>query len=138
MLPTSRTTEGDTVTFRTRPDRVLPYLFDALSAEVARQVTEEWSGWRDYGHGDRRAACERMAVLVDLGRQQAAIILERRTGEPVTRWSPKRNRRELADMLEHATSDNPEDLSRHTIRRCRTEVERPWITYARENGRDPR
>lgn len=123
---------------RTRPDRVLPYLFDALSAEVARQVIEEWSGWRDYGHGDRRGACERMAVLVDLGRQQAAIILERRTGDTIPRHSPKRNRRELADMLEQITDDNPEELSRHTITRCRTEVERPWITWARENGRDPR
>lgn len=122
---------------RTRPDRVLPYLFDTLSAEVARQVTEEWSGWRDYGHGDRRGACERMAVLVDLGRQQAAIILERRTGEPVPGWSPKRNRRELADMLEGATSGNPEDLSRHTVSRCRIEVERPWTRWARENGRTP-
>lgn len=129
---------GERLICRARPDRVLPYIFDALSAEVARQVTEEWSAWRDYGHGDRRGACERMAVLVDLGRQQAAIILERRTGEPVPRWSPKRNRRELTDMLEGATEDNPEDLSRHTVMRCRTEVERPWITYARENGRDPR
>lgn len=132
-LNTGTTTEG--MTIRTRPDRVLPYLFDALSAEVARQVIEEWSGWRDYGHGDRRAACERIAVLVDLGRQQAGIILERRTGKPTPAWSPKRNRRELADMLEVATASNPEDLSRHTVSRCRIEVERPWITYARENGR---
>lgn len=138
MLTNTETTEGDTVTIRTRPDRVLPYLFDALSAEVARQITEEWSGWWDYGHGDRRAACERMAILVDLGRQQAAIILERRTGEPVTRWSPKRNRRELADMLDGITANNPEDLSKHTITACRIEVERPWIEWARANGRDPR
>lgn len=117
---------------RERPDRVLPYLFDALSAEVARQCIEEWSAWRDYGAGDRRGACERMAILVDLGRQQCAIILERRTGEPVARWSPKRNRAELADMLEIATDDNPEDLSRHTVNRCRVEVERPWFTYTRE------
>lgn len=123
---------------RTRPDRVLPYLFDALSAEVARQVIEEWSGWRDYGHGDRRGACERMAVLVDLGRQQAGIILERRTGDPVPAWNVKRNRADLADMLEQITDDNPEELSRHTITRCRIEVERPWSAWAREHGRDPR
>lgn len=124
------------MTIRTRPDRVLPYLFDALSAEVARQVIEEWSGWRDYGHGDRRAACERMAVLVDLGRQQAAIILERRTGVPARGWSPKRNRAELADMLEGATANNPEDLARHTITRCRIEVERPWTAWEREHRED--
>lgn len=123
------------MTIRTRPDRVLPYLFESLSAEVARQIIEEWSGWWDYGHGDRRGACERMAILVDLGRQQAAIILERRTGEPVPGWSPKRNRRELADMLDGITSNNPEYLSRHTITACRIEVERPWTAWARENGR---
>lgn len=117
---------------RARPDRVLPYFFDALSSEVARQVIEEWSAWRDYGHGDRRGACDRMAILVDLGRQQAGIILERRTGEPVPAWNVKRNRRELADMLEQITEDNPEDLSRHTVNRCRTEVERPWTAWARE------
>lgn len=120
------------MTCRERPDRVMEWVFDALSAEVARQVIEEWSAWRDYGHGDRRAACERIAILVDLGRQQAAIVLERRTGEPTPGWSPRRNRRTLADMLEVATADNPEDLSRHTIQRCRTEVERPWITWTRE------
>lgn len=122
---------------RTRPDRVLPYLFHALSAEVARQVIEEWASWREYGVADRRGACERMAILLDLGRQQAAIMLERRTGEPSTSWSPKRNRRELADMLERATASNPEDLSRHTITACRVEVERPWFAWARDNGRDP-
>lgn len=121
---------------RVRPDRVLPYFFDALSAEVARQVIEEWSAWRDYEHGDRRGACERMAVLVDLGRQQAAIILERRTGETVPRWSPKRNRAELADMLEGATDNNPEDLPQRTVNRCRTEVERPWIMWDRERGKN--
>lgn len=126
------------MTTRIRPDRVLPYLFDALSAEVARQCIEEWSAWWDYGHGDRRGACERMAVLVDLGRQQAAIILERRTGDPTPPWSPTVNRRDLAAMLETATDDNPEDLSRHTIGRCRVEVERPWIVWAKENGRDAR
>lgn len=125
------------MTIRTRPDRVLPHVFDALSAEVARQAVAEWRGWRDDGHGDRRGACERIAVLVDLGRQQAAIELERRTGVPGTGWSPKRNRRLLADMLEVATSDNPPALSEHTITRCRSEVERPWITFARDNGRDP-
>lgn len=124
-------------TIRIRPDRVLPYLFDALSAEVARQVIEEWSAWSDYGHGDRRGACERMAILVDLGRQQAAIILERRTGEPTPAWSPKRNRAALAEVLDGCTADNPEDLSRHTVNRCRIEVERPWAEYARENGKTP-
>lgn len=123
---------------RTRPDRVLPYLFDTLSAEVARQVTAEWAGWRDDGHGDRRGACERIAVLVDLGRQQAGIELERRTGEPVPGWSVKRNRRDLSDMLEQATADNPQQLPGPLVLQCRIETERPWTTWARENGRDPR
>lgn len=119
-------------TIRTRPDRVMPYLFDALSAEVARQCIEEWTGWRVDGHGDRRGACERMAVLIDLGRQQAAIVLERRTGVPAAPWSPKRNRAQLADDLYAATADNPEDLAEPTIRRCRIEVERPWCQWNRE------
>lgn len=124
------------MTIRTRPDRVLPYMVDALSAEVAGQVIEEWAGWRDDGHGDRRGACERMAILTDLGRQQCAIILERRTGEPVPAWSPKRRRRELADMLDGMTADNPEHLAWSTINACRIEVERPWITWAREKGQN--
>ena len=65
---------------RLRPDRVLDYIFDALSAEVARQCVAEWDAYRvDYA-GTREDAAGRMAVLVDLGRQQAAIELERRTG----------------------------------------------------------
>ena len=123
------------MTIRTRPDRVLPYVFDALSAEVARQCIEEWAGWREDGHGDRRGACERMAVLVDLGRQQAAIMLERRTGVPTTPWSVKRNRAKLAEDLYAATHDNPEDLDEATIRLCRIEVERPWFNWYRQHER---
>ena len=118
---------------RERPDRIMEWMFDALSSEVARQCIEEWSAWRDYGHGDRVGACERMAILVDLGRQQAAIELERRAGIITPRWSPKTNRRDLAARLESATARNPEDLSRHTVSMLRIEVERPWTQYiARE------
>lgn len=121
---------------RTTPDRVLPYLADALSAEVARQIHTEWDSWRWNGlGGERWEACQRIAILTDLGRQQAAIILERRTGEPTERWSPKRNRDELAVMLYGATDDNPETLSRHTINRCRAEVERPLTAWARKETR---
>ena len=123
-------------TIRTRPDRVLPYCFTSLSAEVARQCIEEWSGWRDYDHGDRADACHRMAVLIDLGAQQAAIVLERRTGHPVAPWSPKRHRQKLARELYAMIEDNPEDLPRATITRIRIEVERPWTTWARQNGKD--
>ena len=122
---------------RLRPDRVLPYLFDALSAEVARQCVEEWSAWRDYGHGDRAGACQRMAVLVDLGAHQAALMLERRAGHPTAAWSPKRHRAKLARELDTMTEDDPEELARATISRIRIEVERPWIAWARENGRNP-
>ena len=122
---------------RLRPDRVLPYLFDALSAEVARQCIEEWAAWRDYGLGDRAGACQRMAVLVDLGAQQAALILERRAGHPTAPWSPKKHRQYLARELYAMTDDNPEDLARATISRIRIEVERPWIAWAQENGRNP-
>ena len=117
---------------RLAPDRVLPFHFDSLSAEVARQVIEDWEAWRDYGRGDRREACERMAILVDLGRRQAAILLERHTGHAPTRGSVKRHRAELANMLEVITDDNPEELPRATITRCRIEVERPWRTWERE------
>lgn len=120
----------DSMTTRTRPDRALTHTFDALSAEVARQCIAEWNGWRIDGHGDRRAACERMAILADLGRQQAAIELERKTGEPVPRWQPKRSRAELADRLEVATDGNPEVLSWSVVVMLRTEVERPWTMYA--------
>lgn len=122
---------------RLAPDRALPYVWDALSAEVARQCIQEWSAWRDYDHEDRRAACERMAILADLGRQQAAIELERRTGFHAPSWSPKRNRRELAERLESATASNPEDLARATVNMLRIEVERPWTQYIaqRETGR---
>ena len=123
------------MTIRTRPDRVLPYLFDALSAEVARQCIEEWASWRDYGHGDRAGACQRMAVLVDLGAQQAAIMLERRTGHVTAPWSPKRHREKLARELDGMTEGNPEDLAEATIRRIRIEVERPWFRWHRQHER---
>lgn len=111
---------------RLAPDRVLAFTFDMLSAEVARQCIAEWAQWWDHLQGDRTGACERMAILTDLGRQQAAIELERRSGVPAVRWSPTANRRELTAMLEGATSSNPEYLSQHTINRIRVEVERPW------------
>lgn len=134
----NKTTEEDIVTIRTRPDRVLLYPFDVLSAEVARQCIEEWAGWRQDSRGDRRGACERMAILVDLGRQQSAIILERHTGVPATPWSVKANRAKWTNELYAATRDNPEHMADSTIRRCRREVERPWFQWYRENGSDPR
>lgn len=114
---------------RARPDRLLPYVWDTLSAEVARQCIAEWEAWRDYGHGDRRAACERMAILTDLGRQQAAMELLRRGGVDSPRWTPKRNRQDLTDRLELATGRNPEDLPPQTVSMIRIEVERPWTQY---------
>ena len=33
-------------TRRLAPDRVLEYMFDALSAEVARQCSAEWDAYR--------------------------------------------------------------------------------------------
>lgn len=130
MVPTVNPWPTDELTgSRFAPDRALPYVWDALSAEVARQCIAEWEAWRDYGRGDRAGACERMAILTDLGRQQAAIELERRTGVASAPWSPKRNRRELTALLETATARNPEDLAPLTIRTLRTEVERPWTQY---------
>lgn len=115
---------------RTRPDRVLLHTFDTLSAEVARQALAEWTGWADDGYDSRRGACERIAILADLGRQQAAIELERATGEPTDRWSPRRNRRDLTDRLETATEANGPTLTPRTLHLIRTEVERPWTEYA--------
>lgn len=127
--------EVNPVDVRLAPDRVLPYVWDALSAEVARQCIAEWAAWREHGHGDRLGACERMAILADLGRQQAALELERRIGEPALRWSPKRNRADLAVRLDTATAGNPEDLAQQTVNMIRTEVERPWSQHlAREKG----
>lgn len=114
---------------RLRPDRVLDYIFDALSAEVARQCVAEWDAYRvDYA-GTREEAAERMAVLVDLGRQQAAIELERRTGWSCTPWSIPKNRRSLGITLGTMLAAEPEDLTEGTISRLRSEVERPWTEY---------
>lgn len=122
------------MTGRLAPDRLLPYVWDSLSAEVARQCIAEWTAWRDYGHGDRASACERMAILADLGRQQAAIELERRTGDPTPRWTPTRNRADLTARLERATDSNPEDLARQTVSMIRIEVERPWTQHIAREG----
>ncbi len=114
---------------RLRPDRVLGYVFEALSAEVARQCLAEWDAYRVDYQGTRTEAAERMAVLVDLGRQQAAIELERRAGWTCKPWSIPKNRRSLGVIIGTMLADEPEDLSESTINRLRSEVERPWTEY---------
>src|SRR5690625_1985948 len=122
------------MTQRLAADRLLPFTFDMLSAEVARQCDADWAQRWDHGHGDRASACERVAILTGLSRKQAAIELERRSGVPAVRWSPTVNRRELTAMLERATSSNPEYLSQHTIIRIRVEVERPLTQRLAQNS----
>lgn len=122
-------------TRRLAPDRVLEYMFDALSAEVARQCMAEWDAYRAEYRGTRDDAAHRMAVLVDLGRQQAALELERRAGWRCTPWSIPKNRRHLAVALGTALAGEPEDISETTVARLRAEVERPWIEYRRRTAR---
>ena len=114
---------------RLRPDRVLSYIFEALSAEVARQCIAEWDAYREDYAGTRDEAVERMAILVDLGRQQAAIEVERRAGWSCTPWSIPKNRRHLTVTIGTMLAAEPEDLSDGTITRLRSEVERPWTEY---------
>lgn len=120
---------------RLAPDRVLPYWHEVLSAEAARQCIAEWDAYRA-GGGERVEACERMAILADLARQQAAIHLERQTGEAAPRWVTGANRTRLAGMLERATRSDPDDLDPQTVRRLRSEVERPYHEHvARTKGK---
>lgn len=120
---------------RLAPDRVLDYMFDALSAEVARQCMAEWDAYRTEYRGTRAEAVERMAILVDLGRQQAALELERRTGWSCTPWSIPKNRRHLSVTLGTMVAGEPDDLAEHTITRLRAEVERPWAEYRERTAR---
>lgn len=122
-------------TRRHRPDRVLDYMFDALSAEVARQCMAEWDAYRvDYA-GTRDESVDRMAILADLGRQQCALELERRTGWIAPAWSIPKNRRAVAVALRVALAGEPEDMSPQTIMRIRSEVERPWTEYRERTHR---
>lgn len=120
---------------RLAPDRVLDYMFDALSAEVARQCMAEWDAYRTEYRGTRPEAVDRMAILVDLGRQQAALELERRTGWSCAPWSIPKNRRHLSVVLGTALTGEPEDISEQTITRLRAEVERPWAEYRERTTR---
>lgn len=120
---------------RLAPDRVLDYMFDALSAEVARQCMAEWDAYRTEYRGTRAEAVERMAILVDLGRQQAALELERRTGWSCAPWSIPKNRRHLAVTLGTMVAGEPEDLAEQTVTRLRAEVERPWAEYRERTAR---
>ena len=120
---------------RLAPDRVMDYMFDALSAEVARQCIAEWDAYRTEYRGTRAEAVERMAILVDLGRQQAALELERRTGWSCAPWSIPKNRRHLAVTLGNMVAGEPEDLAEHTITRLRAECERPWAEYRERTAR---
>ena len=118
---------------RLAPDRVMDYMFDALSAEVARQCIAEWDAYRTEYRGTRAEAVDRMAILVDLGRQQAALELERRTGWSCTPWSIPKNRRSLAVTIGVMLAAEPADLTDATITRLRSEVERPWAEYRERN-----
>lgn len=120
---------------RLAPDRVLEYIFDGLSAEVARQCMAEWDAYRIEYRGTRAEAVDRMAILVDLGRQQAALELERRAGWSCPPWSIPKNRRHLAVVLGTAVAGEPEDLPESTITRLRAEVERPWSEYRERTAR---
>ena len=120
---------------RLAPDRVMDYMFDALSAEVARQCIAEWDAYRTEYRGTRAEAVDRMAILVDLGRQQAALELERRAGWTCTPWSIPKNRRTLAAVIGAMVADEPDDLPEGTVTRLRTEVERPWTEYRERTPR---
>lgn len=122
-------------TRRLAPDRVLEYMFDALSAEVARQCMAEWDAYRAEYRGTRDDAAHRIAVLVDLGRQQAALELERRAGWRCTPWSIPKNRRHLAVVVGTALAGEPEDMAETTVARLRAEVERPWAEYRERTAR---
>lgn len=120
---------------RLAPDRVLAFMFDALSAEVARQCMAEWDAYRTEYRGTRDEAADRMAILVDLGRQQAALELERRAGWSCTPWSIPKNRRHLAAVIGGMVAGEPDDLPETTIIRLRAEVERPWAEYRERTNR---
>src|SRR5699024_802841 len=122
-------------TRRLAPDRVLEYMFDALSAEVARQCMAEWDAYRSEYRGTRDDAAHRIAVLVDLGRQQAALELERRTGWSCTPWSIPKNRRHLAVVVGTVLAGEPEDISEPTVASHRPWIERPWIEYRERTAR---
>lgn len=112
---------------RNAPERVLPWRFEELAAEVARQCIAEWDART--GTDERQAACERMAILIDLGRQQAALMLERATGKPTPRWSVKAKRSALATQLVRALWENPATLPEPTIHLIRAEVMRPYTQH---------
>lgn len=120
---------------RLAPDRVLDFMFDALSAEVARQCIAEWDAYRTEYRGTRAEAVDRMAILVDLGRQQAALELERRAGWTCKPWSIPKNRRTLAAVIGAMVAGEPDDLPEGTVTRLRTEVERPWTEYRERTPR---
>lgn len=120
---------------RLAPDRAMEYIFDGLSAEVARQCMAEWDAYRSEYRGTRAEAVDRMAILVDLGRQQAALELERRTGWVCSPWSIPKNRRHLSVMLGVALTSEPEDIAESTVTRLRAEVERPWAEYLERTSR---